>query len=246
MAYDVKSKSPMTTKGSPKPFRNKPRDPYFKDQKPKPKPSTIKKKKSLKYISIGELPTKRMYRLSIILGSTILCDTFTVDEPFATSVVSTRDKINESYRDLTKLLDKNISGGMLPRIFDKIWDTTHKGIMEGENNDIIHNIVRDLFTPGPNTKDVEFPSIISYSITPGKPSKDVTKRVVIRLNYVTNPNFEPKKKVKVKQEQHDLEVVKKDDVIEYKSKQVKSSTKAPYKIVNKKPATKTTSKAKKK
>ena len=158
--------------------------------------STIKKKKSLKYISISDFPDKRMYRLSIIFGSTVLCDTFIVDEPFNTSVVETRDKIGLSYNDLLKLLDKSIVGGMLPRPFTKIWDSTHTGILEGENNDIVHNLTRDVFTPGPNSKDVEFPSIVSYNINPGAPVKNVTKRVVVRLNYVANPNFELKKKEK--------------------------------------------------
>lgn len=207
MAYEVKSKKPMVTKSGPKNIGNKPqpRDPYKKQQprefnkSEKPKASTIKKKKSLKYMSISDFPDKRMYRLSIIFGSTVLCDTFIVNEPFATSVVQMRDGIALSYNDLTKLLDKSISGGMIPRPFTKIWEGTHKGIMEGENNDIIHTLTRDVFTPGPNTKDIEFPTVVSYNINPGTPSKKVTKRIVVRLNYVTNPNFEPKKK-EVKEE----------------------------------------------
>lgn len=194
-------KKPQPNKGGyKKPYdKNQNRKPYNKNNTKQPvkkKAAFIKKQASLKHIPMSELPEKRMYRLSIIFGSSVVCDTFVVEEQISTAVVKTRDKILNSYQDLLKLLGNDIVSGMLPRPYTKEMENSHKGILEGNNMDIIHKMVRALFTPGENDKDVEFPTVVSFTIQPGMPVKGVTKRISVRLNYIKNPNFSPKKAAK--------------------------------------------------
>lgn len=171
----------------------------FKKQQPqqqKPKNSVIKKKAGLKPMPIQNYKDKRMYRLSIIFGSTVVADTFIIDVPFATSMVKFRDKLLASYQDLLKLLDKQVGSSMLPRPYTKILETTDKGIVEGANKDIIHKITTELYTPTTNPQDLCFNSIVSCTIAPGYAIKGVTKRIIVRVNHVNNPNFSPKKTTK--------------------------------------------------
>lgn len=192
----VKKEGFKPTNNGKKPFNKN----QGKKQPPKKIiPSKVKKQHCLKHMSVDQYPDKRMYRLSIIFGSSVLCDTFVVDGPFVASVVTFRDKLLNSYKDLTNILNQTIAGGMIPRAFTKILDTTHEGVLKGENNDVIHMLTRCVYTPLKDVEGLEFPSIVSFPIQPGSPVKGVTKRITIRINYVKNPNFSLKKKVKEKE-----------------------------------------------
>lgn len=185
----------------PKPNNNNGKKPFNKNQNKNFQPkkvvaSKIKKQHCLKNMSVENYPDKRMYRLSIIFGSSVICDTFVIDGPFVTSVVAFRDKLLSSYKDLTNLLNQTVASGMLPRPYTKILENTHEGVLKGENNDIIHMLTRRAYTPVENVEGLEFPSIISFPIQPGSPVKGVTKRITVRINYVKNPNFSLKKKAK--------------------------------------------------
>lgn len=178
--------------------------PNFKKQQPqqqKPKNSVIKKRTGLKPKPIQEYKDKRMYRLSIIFGSTVVADTFIIDVPFATSMVTFRDKLLASYQDLLKLLDKQVRSSMLPKPYTKILETTDKGIVEGANKDIVHKITTELYTPTTNPQDLCFNSVVSCTIVPGHAIKGITKRIIVRVNHVNNPNFSPKKAKKAETKQ---------------------------------------------
>lgn len=178
-----------------KPF-NKNQGKNFKQQPKKVMASKVKKQHCLKNISVENYPDKRMYRLSIIFGSSVVCDTFVVEGPFVASVVAFRDKLLNSYKDLTNILNSFVTSGMIPRPYTKVLENTHEGVLKGENNDIIHMLTRCIYTPAQNTEGLEFPSIVSFPIKPGSPVKGVTKRITVRINYVKNPNFSLKKKEK--------------------------------------------------
>lgn len=184
-----------------KPQQQKPNLKKQQPQQQKPKNSIIKKKTGLKPVPIQNYKDKRMYRLSIIFGSTVVADTFIIDVPFATSMVTFRDKLLASYQDLLKLLDKQVGSSMLPKPYTKILETTDKGIVEGDNKDIIHKITTELYTPTANPQELCFNSVVSCTIAPGSVIKGVTKRIIIRVNHVNNPNFSPKKAKKTETKQ---------------------------------------------
>ena len=161
--------------------------------KPKPK-QKVKVGSINKQFSLENIPDRRMYRISIIFGSSVVCDTFVVDGPFLTSVVEFRNKLSTSYQDLCRILNNLVVADMLPRLWLKELEHTHEGILNGKNTDIVHRITKDMYTPKDDGNNLVFPSVISYGIIPGTPVRNVSKRVIIRFNYVYNPNFEPKKK----------------------------------------------------
>ena len=187
----MNGKKPNTV--NKKPFNNK------KGGKPNGKPSgktSIKKRVGLQYVDMATLPDKRMYRISIIFGSTTIADTFIVDKPYIESMVTFRDKLLESYQDLLKLLDKEVVEKMLLKPYTKELPNDIEGIVSGKNTDIVHRIVQELYTASDDQSSLFFPTIVNAAINPGCQLKGVTKRLMVRLNYVKNPNFAPKKAVK--------------------------------------------------
>lgn len=183
-----------------KPYVNKQngKKPFQKRDNKKPqvsKKSSIKKRTGLKYIDMGKLPDKRMYRISIIFGSTTIADTFIVDKPYVTSMVAFRDKLLASYQDLLKLVNKDVIEGMILKPYTKELPTSDVDIINDVNKDVVHRITQVLYTASDKSNSLEFPTIVNVSVRPGNVVKGVTKRIVIRLNYVHNPNFSPKKSV---------------------------------------------------
>lgn len=158
--------------------------------------SRVKRKVGLQYVDMETLPDKRMYRISIIFGSTTIADTFIVNKPYIESMVIFRDKLLESYQDLLRLLDKEVVEKMLLRPYTKELPDDIDGIVNGKNSDIVHRIVQELYTASDDQTTLSFPTIINAAITPGCQLKGVTKRLMVRLNYVKNPNFAPKKAIK--------------------------------------------------
>lgn len=178
---------------------NKPQQKTFnkfnKDNK-KDKPvakSTVVKKLALKHTDATKLPKKRMYRLNILIGSSVVCDTFVVDVDIMNSMVAFRDKLSKAYDDLLKLLNPLVANGMLPKPFKGELPISDDDIMSMPRKDIIHNLVSDMYQPDEKSSGLNLPSIVRYKIKPGAKVKDVSKRIIIGLNFVPEANFTPKK-----------------------------------------------------
>lgn len=158
----------------------------------------IKKVTGLKKTKITSISKRRMYRLSVIFGSTVLADTFTLDKPFGESVMDLRDKILRSYSDIITLISSDVKASLLPKVVfdikkrannsDDLFNVKYKDLVDALVNEAYrHEVINDILM---------FPTIVNIKIQPGKKVKGVSSRVVARLNLVEQPNFAPKKKRK--------------------------------------------------
>lgn len=190
-----------------KPKGNKPFNPKQGNKNPNFKPnnnngnqkpvfSTIKKKLGLQPVGLETIMTseRRMYRVSIIFGSTVVADTFTVEGRFTNAMIPFRDKLLRSLTSLFKLLNKDVVRDMIPRINYKNMPVAEADIISMERKDLLHSLTYDVHDIHQVNGKSLVNTVISYRINPGSIVNGVTKRVVIRVKQVKDPNFNPKKK----------------------------------------------------
>lgn len=158
----------------------------------------IKKVTGLKKTKVTSISKRRMYRLSVIFGSTVLADTFTLDKPFGESVMDLRDKVLRSYSDLTTLISSDVKASLLPKVVFDIKKRVNNtdDLFKVKYKDPVDAIVNEAYKHEVINNVLSFPTIVNIKIKPGKKVKGVSSRVVVRLNLVTEPNFAPKKKRK--------------------------------------------------
>lgn len=156
----------------------------------------IKKISGLNLVKVTTISKRRMYRLSVIFGSTVLSTTFTIDKVFGESVMDLRDKVLKSYSNLITLVSNDVKSSLLPRV---VFDTKKRvdnseDLFAIENKDVVDSIVNAAYSHEVKDNVLMFPSIVNAKIHPGKKVNNVSSRVVVRLNLIAEPNFTPKKK----------------------------------------------------
>lgn len=156
----------------------------------------IKKVAGLKLVNVTSISKRRMYRLSVIFGSTVLSSTFNINKVFGESVMDLRDKVLKSYNNLVALVGNDVKSTLLPRVvFDiKKRVDNSEDLFAAENKDVVDSIVNTAYSHEVKNNVLMFPSIVNVKIHPGKKITNVSSRVVIRLNLIAEPNFTPKKR----------------------------------------------------